>query len=122
VKIFGHPWIESETFYLIKSIEDIEETPSNSILKIEKFDIELLHYCDKNSLGYMVTVSSVKEAVFANLLHAKYLIASKALAKELMPIAQNYLFDTQVVATIENEDEIEEMAKANIDGVFITLK
>jgi len=120
MKIFGHPWIESEPFYTIRSIDDIKSTPPNSTLKIENFDIEMLHYCNKNSLTYLVVVSNIKEAIFANILNAKYLIGSKKMVKELMPIAQNYLFDTQVLAFIQNDDEIEEMAKANVDGVLIT--
>jgi len=36
-----------------------------------------------------------------------------------MPIAQNYLFDTRVLATILQKDEIEEMAKVGVDGVIL---
>ena len=122
MKIFGHPWIESEPFFLIKTIDEIKETPPNTLLKIEAFNIELLNYCHKNALPYMVGVSNIKEAIFANLLHAKYMVASKSLAKELMPIAQNYLFDTQVLAIIGHDDEIEEMARVNLDGVLLSLK
>jgi len=119
MKIFGHPWINSEEFYTIKTIEDIKDTPSNSIVKIDSFKIELLNYCDRNSLSYIVSVSTIKEAIFANILHAKYILASKDLAKELMPIAQNYLFDTLILASISSDSEIEEIAKSNIDGVLI---
>jgi hypothetical protein len=122
MKIFGHPWVESEVFYPINKIEEIDKTPSNSILEIKNFAIELLHYCNKNLLPYVVHVTDIKEAIFANTLHAKYIIVSKDLGKELMPIAQNYLFDAQIVATIVTEDEIAEMAKANIDGVLLNLK
>jgi len=122
MKIFGHPWIESEAFFLVSNSEEIKNTAPNSTLRIENFNIELLHYCDKNGLAYMVVVSDIKEAIFANLLHAKYLLCYKSLAKELMPIAQNYLFDAQVVALISEEQEIEEMARVNVDGVlFSTL-
>ncbi|SFV61607.1 hypothetical protein MNB_SV-13-319 [hydrothermal vent metagenome] len=118
MKVFGHPLIDSEQFYLIKNREDIAKTPSNIVLKIEKFDIELMRYCKKNSLSYMVNVNDIKEAIFANLLGAKYIKASKPLAKELMPIAQNYLFDAQILGVISKDLEIEEMAKANVDGVW----
>ncbi len=122
MKIFGHPWIESEEFYVITHTEEITETPPNSTVAIERFDITLIEYCNRNSIPYMTAVSDIKEAIFANLLHAKYMVASKALAKRLMPIAQNYLFDTEVLGVITSEEEIEEMAKANIDGVLLTLK
>jgi len=41
------------------------------------------------------------------------------LAKELMPIAQNYLFDTQILAKIEEDSEIEALAKDGVDGVIL---
>jgi hypothetical protein len=119
MKIFGHPWIESEQFYVVENEEEIKKTPSNSTLVIEVFDIELMKYCQKNLLSYMVNVVDIKEAIFANIVGAKYIKVSKALAKELMPIAQNYLFDSQILALISDEKEIEEMARSGIDGVFL---
>ena len=118
MKIFGHPWIESEACYVIENQEDIEKTPPNATLKIESFDIELIKYCQKNSLSYMVNALDIKGAIFANILGAKYINVSKVLAQELMPIAQNYLFDAQILAIITEESEIEEMAKNNVDGVW----
>jgi len=121
MKIFGHPWIESESFYRISSVEEINTTPSNSILhlKILLSSFSLAKYCQANHLAYMVEVKTIKDAIFANNLNAKYILVSKELAIELMPIAQNYLFDTQVLATIFDENEIEEVAKEGIDGVFL---
>jgi len=118
MKIFGHPWVETEPFYVVENQEDIKKTPANATLKIECFDIELMKYCQTNTLAYMVNVSDIKEAIFANMLGAKYIKASKPLAKELMPIAQNYLFDSQVLGIISKDSEIEELAKANVDGAW----
>ena len=119
MKIFGHPWMESETFYSVENIEEIERTPSNALLHIDSLSdyIDLVRYCQENSLAYALKISEIKEAIFANNLGAKYLLCSKELAKELMPIAQNYLFDTQVIAYILDETEIEEMAKIGVDGI-----
>jgi hypothetical protein len=119
MKIFGHPWIESEQFYVVENEEEINKTPSNSTLLIEVFDIELMKYCQENLLSYMVNVVDIKEAIFANIIGAKYIKVSISLAQELMPIAQNYLFDSQILAVIAHENEIEEMAKYGIDGVFL---
>jgi hypothetical protein len=122
MKIFGHPWIESEIFYSVNSVESIKSTPPNALLRLEKLSssLYLVKYCQKNSLFYSVEVQSIKEAIFANLLGAKFILCSKKLAVELMPIAQNYLFDTQVLAYIFDENEMEELAKQGVDGVFIT--
>jgi len=120
MKIFGHPWIASEKIYSVKSVEEIKNTPSNTLLLIDSLrnNIELVHYCQKNSLSYILKIEEIKEAIFANTLHAKFLFCSQVLAKELMPIAQNYLFDAQVIAYISDEKEIETLAKANVDGVI----
>jgi len=118
MKIFGHPWLESEQFYVVENKEDIAKTPANSTLKIENLNIALMKYCQANSLAYMVNVNDIKEAIFSNILGAKYIKASKALAKELMPIAQNYLFDSQILGVISKDLEIEELAKASVDGAW----
>ncbi|NOZ89750.1 MAG: hypothetical protein GXO60_00530 [Epsilonproteobacteria bacterium] len=120
--IFGHLWMESPQFYQIDTIDDIIDTPSNSIVSIDSLakNIELIKHCQKNFIPFCLHINSIKEAIFANSFGAKYIISSKDLAKEIMPIAQNYLFDTRVLAQISDEDEIEEMAKAGVDGVILS--
>ncbi len=121
--IFGHKWIELPKFYKIETIEDIKETPSNSTILLSNLEeyIDIAKYCKKNSIPFAIEVNSIKDAIFSNLLSAKYIVASKKLAKSIMPIAQNYLFDSLVLAKINSEDEIEEMAKSGIDGVIFNL-
>ena len=122
MKIFGHPWVESEPFYPVKTIEDITATPSNSLLEITSLcddSFGLLKHCQKNALRYAVHIQNIKEAILANSLNATFVVCHKELAKELMPIAQNYLFDTQVIA-VAREEEIELLARANVDGVKLT--
>ena len=124
MKIFGHDWIESEHFYAVSKVSEINKTPSNSLLKLEgglSSSLTLAKYCQSNKLRYAVGVENIEEAIFANLLSATYSLCEKSLAKALMPIAQNYLFDTQILAYIK-KDEIEEMAKVGVDGVVIVYR
>ena len=123
MKIFGHDWIESERFYAVASIEEIKKTPANALLKIDVLpdSLSIAKHCQKNQLRYAIEVKNIKEAIFANLLSATYILAEKRLAKELMPIAQHYLFDTQILAYVKEED-IEEMAKDGVDGVIIAYR
>jgi len=120
MQVFGHEWIESETFYSVKSIEAIAQTPPNALLRINALatSIELVQHCQENGLRYALEIKSIEEAIYANLLGATYVLADKALATELMPIAQNYLFDTRVLAIV-SQNEIEEMARCGVDGVVI---
>jgi hypothetical protein len=120
MKIFGHPWFHSEEFYPVSSILDIKKTPPNSTVLLSplSFSLELAHYCNQNSIAYVLEVRSIKEALFANQMGCRYIVTEKPLAKEIMPIAQHYLFDTQILAKIKDESEIEEIAKEGIDGVI----
>ncbi|HHD81474.1 MAG TPA: hypothetical protein ENK99_07815 [Campylobacterales bacterium] len=121
MQIFNHSWINSPKFYKIESIKDIENTPPNSIVSLSPlpYSIDIAKYCQKNLVPFIIEVNSIKDSIFANILGAKYIISSPNLAKEIMPIAQNYLFDTQVLATISKEDEIEDMARVGVDGVML---
>ena len=123
MKIFGHEWIESERFYEIIQESEISKTPTNALLKLDVLSSSLLlaKYCQANGLRYALEVKSIEDAIFANLLSATYILCDKKIAKELIPIAQNYLFDTQILAYIK-EGEIEEMAKIGVDGVVIVYR
>lgn len=120
MQVFGHEWIESETFYPINSIEQVSQTPPNSLVQLTSLSesLELAKHCQSHGIRYALKIKSVEEAIFANLLGASYILAEKALTKTLMPIAQHYLFDTRILAFIKKH-EIEEMAKSGVDGVII---
>jgi hypothetical protein len=119
--IFGHPWIKSPNFYKVETIKDIESTPPNSIVSLSPlpYSIDIVKYCQKHLVPFSIDTNSIKDSIFANILGAKYIICSPTLVKAIMPIAQNYLFDTQVLATILKESEIEDMAKVGADGVIL---
>jgi len=122
VKIIGHHWVESEQIVEIDSIDHIKRTPVGSILLFDNIDnsIDLLKYCHKESLPSAVRVDSIKNSLFANSLDVRYIIASKDIVEDIQSIAQQYLFDTQIIVEISSEDEIEIYAKMGIDGVLFS--
>ncbi|CAA6818983.1 MAG: Unknown protein [uncultured Sulfurovum sp.] len=120
MQIFGHEYLESEAFYAVETLEEIAKTPANALLQLKPLSnsLSIAKHCQKNVLSYVLEIESIEEAMLANLLGATYVLCTKELAKELMPIAQNYLFDVRVLALIK-EGEIEEMAKCGVDGVVL---
>jgi hypothetical protein len=119
--IIGHPWIQSKQFVKISSLEEIKQYSANDIVLLDFLEnsSSLAIYCQKNAIAYAVLVNSVKDAIFANALGAKYIVTQEQYAINLQTVATEYLFDTRILVTIENEKEIETVASLGIDGVIL---
>lgn len=115
--IIGDKLVSYEEIFFIKEIEEIKNTKSNSIIGF-LYNENLLEYCFKNELSFVVIVNSIKEAIYSNSLRAKYIIAQKDLSKEVQKIAENYMYDSKILAIIDSNDEFEEIAKNEIDGII----
>lgn len=115
--LLGDSLVPFEDIFFIKDIEDIKTTKANSTLFFE-YKEEILKYCFENSLSFGVVVKSLKEAIYSNALNAKYVVCDKNLDKNIQNIAENYMFDSKVLSIIDNENEIEDIALKQIDGVI----
>lgn len=120
--LFGHRFIKSESFYHISDIEDVSKTPSNSIvyLKFSEENLDIIEYLNNNHIAFALGVKNVPELIYASQLHASFMILSKKMAKTAQNLADNYLFDAKILAQIEEEEEIEELALLGIDGAVFT--
>ncbi len=115
--LIGDKLVPFEEIFNISNIEDIKTTKANSTIAFG-YNEELIKYSFENDLNSAIIVNSIKESIYANALNAKYIIASKNLAKDIQKIAENYMFDSKVLAIIESNEEIEEIASYEIDGVI----
>ena len=116
--ILGHPNIPAPTLIGIKSKEEIANTPPNSVVRFD-FDFELLRYCQENSIPCAVDIQEPAQAVYANALGAAFLLCSLPLAKKIQAIADHYLFDAKVIASLD-ERLIDKAIEAGVDGVLVT--
>lgn len=117
MKIIGDKIVPFEEFYRVLNIEDIKNTKPNSLLFFG-YNEELLKYCYKEKLDFFVYVSSIKEALYSSSLNAKYIVCEKSLSKRIQKIADNYMWDTKVLALIYLDEELEEIACEEIDGAI----
>ena len=117
--IFGHPWVESRRFVKIFTVEEIERTDPEDILLLEPLavSIELAQHCKRHGLTFAVTVSTVREALLANALGAAYMLSQYEHAITIQKVGDDYLFDTKVLVLVDDEREIETVARFGIDGV-----
>ena len=118
--IVGHPWIKSQKFHKVCSLEDIKKSQADEIVLLETLadSHALAQYCQENGIVYALETTSLDDALFANALGAKYMLCEENMALTIQPIAQEYLFDTRVLVRIDNEKEMTKIAKAGIDGVI----
>jgi len=120
--LFGHSFIQSENFYHIIDIDAIKKTPNSSTLYItfNQENLDIINYANDNALRFALSVSNITELIYASALNAAYIVVPLTLAKSAQEIAENYLFDAKILVTIEDEDEISQMALLGIDGVIFS--
>lgn len=115
--LIGDKLIPYEELYNVTTIEEIKKTKANSTISFG-YNEELLKYSYENEINFAVIVDSIKESIYSNALNAKYIISTKTLAKDIQKIAENYMFDSKILAIIESNNELEEIALSEIDGVI----
>ena len=111
--------ISNEMLFEIKYINDISNTKSNSTVLFE-YDLELMKYCKANEINYAVKVTTIQEAIYSNLLQAKYIIVKKKISKTIQKMADDYMYDSKVIVEIKNIDQLQWVASYAIDGVIYT--
>jgi hypothetical protein len=117
VILIGDEIIPCEETFMIFHKDQILETKANSTV-IFNYNQGILQYTQQNDVSCAVVVSSITQAIYCNALNAKYIIAEPILAQEIQKIAENYMFDSKVLALISSSCEIEEIARKEIDGVI----
>lgn len=118
--VFGHPHIASEKLYHVTSVEAIAHTPSNTCLLFtyDEDVFDLIEYAKENALEFALDVATLKEAIIAENLDAKYIILDHPIAKSVQRAADTYLFDAKILVHATDEENIEEIAEKGIDGVI----
>jgi hypothetical protein len=118
--LFGHRFIPSESFYHITTIDAISKTPPSSkvFLEFSEDNLDIIQHLTKNSVKFVLSVKNIRELIYASSLEASYILVQKEIAKSAQNIAESYLFDAKILVSLEEEDQIEEMAMLNLDGVL----
>ena len=118
--IIGHPWIKSNRFFKVFSVKGIEKSQPDDVVLLGPLvdSHELAVHCQENSVPFAIVANSLDEALFANALGARYIICEEDDALMIQPIANEYLFDTNVLVLIHSEKEISKIARGGVDGVI----
>jgi len=114
--IIGDEHIPYETIEKISCVEDIKNTQPNATV-IFDFDIEILKYTQANDIKSAVKVNNIKDLIYSAELNAYYIIPTNDILEQAQSTADNYMFDSRILAVIESSDEVEALAIKEIDGV-----
>ena len=115
MKILGDELIKFEPLFLCKS----EDKISNARQNLFKFDRNLIKKALEAGANFSIIANDINEAIIANAAGAKFIIADIDTAKDLVKIAESYLFDALIAALIKDESELAQLAKFNIDAAIL---
>lgn len=115
--LIGHDAIAFKPFYAIHTFEEVQTTPSCSIVLFD-FNTVLAKKCADEKILFALHVKQIKELILANALGASYFIVTKSLALQAQKIADDYLFDGKILLLSNDENDIEFAALHGIDGIL----
>lgn len=100
------------------NLTGLDTTPAGSIVLTTFNRADLTTY-ESYAPVLGIIVYSMTEFIAVAKCGVKYAVAGYGLAKQLQKAADNYLYDTRVLAIIDKEEEIEQAAIDEIDGVIL---
>ncbi|WP_331775464.1 hypothetical protein [Sulfurospirillum sp. 1612] len=115
--IFHHSFIENQQFYKVTSIDEIKNTPPNSII-LSDFDKTIITYAKDQQLTFAIQVTTIVELVLAAASQASFLLVSKGFSTIAQQIADDYMYDAKILLIGNSEEDIEFCALNGIDGII----
>ncbi|MCZ6102851.1 MAG: hypothetical protein E6258_00825 [Campylobacter ureolyticus] len=118
MQIIGHKLIEYENFNLIQTVENI----LNFDNLIFEYNENFIKNAKNSGKTFSVIARNLNEAVLANALNAKFIIIEKnniSITKEVVKLAEFYLFDSKIAIIIENyEKDLLNAINLRVDAVI----
>ncbi|PAF48137.1 hypothetical protein BKH46_02175 [Helicobacter sp. 12S02634-8] len=118
--IIGHYGIAYPKFRKVSDFTEIAKVENHAIVWFDVCDDKgyvLSHHCLQNRVKYALRVDNVTDFVIYAALKPVYIILEKS-PELYQKIAECYLMDTKILYVIQEQGEIEELAKMGIDGVI----
>lgn len=118
--LFGHPYIASETFYHIESLEAVRRTPANALVTLffAPENLDLIEHLRNHGIRFALHIDSVTDAVIGENLRATYLIVNPKNGREIQSVAEHYLFDAKVLGYVEDMAHLEKLIELRLDGAI----
>ena len=111
MKLIGHELVPYEPLFWRENAQQIEAGKQN----LFKFDAAAIKRAQELGAQFCVEAENLNEIIVANAAGAKFIVVPRELASKAAKLAQDYLFDAQICAFVESENELAELAKTGAD-------
>lgn len=120
--LFGHPYVPSQPFYHIDSIEALRHTPANSVVTLyfTAENLDIIEHLRQNNIRFALHVETAVDAVISENLGADYLIVLPKYGSEIQKVAEHYLFDAKVLGYIDTTKYLNDLIEMRIDGAIFS--
>jgi hypothetical protein len=114
MKLIGHELVPYEPLFWRENAQQIEADKQN----LFKFDAAAIKRAQELGAQFSVEAENPNEIIVANAAGAKFIIVPRELAGKVAKLAQDYLFDAQICAFVESENELAELSETGADAAI----
>ena len=111
MKLIGHELVPYEPLFWRKNAQQIEAGKQN----LFKFDTAAIKRAQELGAQFSVEAENLNEIIVANAAGAKFIVVPRELAGKAAKLAQDYLFDAQICAFVESENELAALSETGAD-------
>ena len=114
MKLIGHELVAYEPLFWRENARQIEAGKQN----LFKFDAAAIKHAQELGAQFCVEAENLNEAIIANAAGAKFIVVPRELAGKAAKLAQDYLFDAQICAFVESENELAALSETGADAAI----
>lgn len=114
MKLIGHELVAYEPLFWRENARQIEAGKQN----LFKFDAAAIKRAQELGAQFCVEAENLNEAIVANAAGAKFIVVPRELAGKAAKLAQDYLFDAQICAFVESENELAALSETGADAAI----
>lgn len=116
--IFGHSHITMPYFRRVENIQNIQTSPSDSVVWFRHDEsFALLKHCKEFEIPCAVMVENVIDFMLCAHFSPRYLLVDSH-AEEYQKIIDTYLLDSKLLCVVEDLSAIKTLASFGVDGVI----
>ena len=114
MKLIGHELVPYEPLFWRENAQQIEAGKQN----LFKFDVTAIKRAQELGAQFCVEAENLNEIIVANAAGAKFIVVPRELAGKAAKLAQDYLFDAQICAFVESENELAALSETGADSAI----